>query len=475
VAEGFAADPFFFEVAGARLFRSSYVVAAPAGLGLEVDGHGMPAPPVVREGPDDVVRAVARDVPAHVPEPGGPSSTEHMPFLHVGVGGGREALQLGLADAIVDRTRPTEDLRALAREVRAAAGPGASPAALARAAWARVARAVLGQGGALGEEASVVLSRGRGGRLVVLKALLSELGLRARIALARPFSADPSPWRFPSHSFSYPLLRIEAGGETVWTDPSLRLGALGTLPAVVEDVEALVLPEPGEAPEVARTPSRPRGELGRELRIRIDLAEDGTAAISGEDRYGGAVAAAAKAALEQLDALDRRHTVEAMLARSFRGLQLTEASISGEDDPDAPLVIRWRGSAPKLARQAGDRLVLDAEILPIQLGAEYVRVAGRTTPLLVASPMRLLQRLELSAPAGLAAVTVPSRSLETPFGSFVRKETSEGGVLVREDRLDLERGRITPDRYAGFAAFAAAVDEAQAQETVFAPGQRPRG
>jgi hypothetical protein len=34
---------------------------------------------------------------------------------------------------------------------------------------------------------------------------------------------------------------------------------------------------------------------------------------------------------------------------------------------------------------------------------------------------------------------------------------------VREERLDLARGRVPPDRYVEFAAFAGAVDAAQEQ------------
>ena len=47
---GHAADPFYFQVPATPLFRSTYVVRAPAGLGLEVDAHGMKAPPVARRG-----------------------------------------------------------------------------------------------------------------------------------------------------------------------------------------------------------------------------------------------------------------------------------------------------------------------------------------------------------------------------------------------------------------------------------------
>jgi hypothetical protein len=461
-------------VQGSRLFLSTYVVAAPAGLGLELDAHGMEAPAVRREGDLEVVRAVAHDVPAQIPEPGSPPTTELLPFLHVGVGGGREELHRFVAEAAAGRARPTEELRALAGEVRTAAGPGAGPAALARAAWERVSRTVLGQGGAFGDEASVVLSRGRGSRIVVLQALLEALGVRARIALARPFGADAQEWRFPRHAlWAQPLLRVEAGGEPVWLDPGNRLAPWATIPPSVLDVEALLLPAPGEPLEVVRTPAKTGVEERREVRVRIALDADGGAAIEGEDRYFGATGAQAKSAVEQLDASERRQVVESMLARSFAGAALEEAALVGEEDPEAPFVIRWRGRVPRLARAAngGGGLVLDEAVLPAGMSARLVQVASRTAPLLVEASEKMVQRVEIVAPEGLVPVAAPPHRAEGPFGSFSRTEAVEGRTLVREERLELARGRIPPERYPELAAFAGEVDAAQGAPTALVPAQ----
>jgi cellulose synthase operon protein C len=469
---GIAADPFFFRAEGSRLFRSSYTVVAPASLGLELDVHGMAAPAIAVEEGRAVVHALALDVPAHVAEPGSPAVTELMPFVHAGVGGGREAVHLALADAVADRARPTEEILATAGEIRRAAGPDAGEVALVRAASAHVSRNVLGQGGAFGEEASVALSRGRGSRLLVLKALLSALGIDARIALARTFTSDPGAWRFPGFGlYSHALLRVSAGGEVLWLDPGLRVAPFATIPSVVCDVEALLLPAPGGPAEVVRTPARSRVDERREVSVRIALEADGSAEVEGEERYHGAAGAAAKAAVERLDASGRRQVIESMLARSFRGVSLAEATMLGEDDPEGPLVLRWRGRLARLARPAGGDagLVLDAPVLPSRLGARYVQVASRSAPLLVQVPERVVQRVEIRGPEGLVPTASGPRAIESPFGAFSRAERVEGRTLVREDRLELSRGRIAPERYGEFAAFAAAVDSAEEVPTAFSP------
>ncbi len=466
-----AADPFFFRTGGTRMFLSRYVAAAPAGFGLAVDPHLVTTPVPSREGAYEVYRVAARDVSAHVREPGQPPLGELLPHVQVGLVGDRAEVQKDLADFFPQTLRATEELRAFARAVRADAGKGAAPGALARAAWARVSREILGAGDD-GFAASESLSRGRGNRLVVFQAVLAELGVRSRIAFARPFSSDSTPHRFASHAlWSYPLVRIEAGGETIWHDPSLRLAPLGTVPEAVLGVEAIVVPLPGEPLEVARTPERAAVPDRRESKVRIVLAPDGSAELEGEDLFVGASAASAKAAVERLDAAERRQLVEATLARTFRGLTLANAEILGEADPAAPFALRWKGTVAGLARAGNGGLVLDAPLLPARLGARWVQVASRATPLVVTVPDRSEQRIELVAPPGFLPEPAPPFASDGPYGSFARTERAEGRSLVREERLLVRRGRVPAESYPDFASFATAVDRVQQAPTTLRKGE----
>jgi hypothetical protein len=497
---GFAAQPFFFRVAGTRLVRSTAVVRAPAGLGLAADARGLPAPEVVREGDRELLRATREDVPAFVPEPGAPPETEVLPFLQAGVGGGLAPFHAKLADAVLERTRPTEELRALARAVRADAAPAASPAALVRAAHARVAREILDGGGlpsGLSEDASEVVSRGRGSRLVVLKAVLDLLGVEARFALARPFSADAGPWRFPPPSLhGVALLRVRARGigaggpagasarggvaegaapGELWIDPGLRLAPLGALPPGVLGQEALVLGAPGEPLEVARVPAQALAPDGEEFEARVALDASGGAVIAGSLRLRGGAAGAARAWAERLGPDERRQAVEGMLQRSFRGFALGELELAGEHDPEAPLELRFSGAAPSLLRDADGGARLDGAVQPARLSARFVARAARTTPLLVAAEDRSRVTVTVVPPPGLSPRARAPVALETPFGSLARTERVVDGALVREEEVVLLRGRIAPERYGEFAAFAAAVDEAQRNGPVFEAAPQAEG
>ena len=179
-----------------------------------------------------------------------------------------------------------------------------------------------------------------------------------------------------------------------------------------------------------------------------------------------------KGAIERLDASERRQLVEQMLARTFRGLSLAAVEIVGEQDRSAPFTLRWRGTVGALARAANGGLVLDAAIEPARLGPRYVQVAARTTPLLVPLPETVEQRIEVVGPEGFRPEPAPAGAVDGPFGSFARTERADGRTLVREERLVLRRGRIAPERYGEFAAFAGAVDDLQRRPASFA-GQVP--
>lgn len=461
-AMGYAADPFFFQAPRERLFRSTYVVRAPAGAGLAADAHGMPAPAIAREGGADLMRAERRDAPPLVPEPDAPGMSEVMPFVAAGTGASREAFQRSIADRLAGRTLPTEELSAFVRQIRAESrDPG--PLGLARTAYARIARTILGDGPLL-QDASEVLSRGRGSRLVVLRGVLEALGLEVRVAVVRPFSADPASYRFPTPSL-YPaqLLRVRAGGQVVWLDPSARMNAFGAIPTWLADCEALVLPAPGEAPSVDRTPAAAGGDV-KETELRVALSPDGGAELSGAERYPGWTGAMLKAQLESLDATQRRQAIESMLSRGFQGIAVAEVSFEGEDDPDAPLVVRWRGRSPQLARPADGGLVFESALAPAGLAGRYVRLATRTTPLLLQAAERSAARIEIVPPAGMQVVAEPPARLASRFGLYERSdEPGAGGSLLRSERLELGRARIPPQTYAEFSAFAAGVDALQEQ------------
>jgi hypothetical protein len=307
---------------------------------------------------------------------------------------------------------------------------------------------------------------------MLLKALYQALGVKARMALVRSFGADPVSSRlYRPELYGYALLRVEVGGKAIWLDPTMRLTPFGLLPGPVRGCEALILPEPGEAPEVTRTPET--GADGREISIALSIAPDGSGTVEGTERYLGFEGTAAKGSLEQMDAASRRQMMEQALSQTFRGLALETVNVSGEQTPGDPLSIQYRLRVPHVARVEGGQVILDGPLFAARLGPRYLSRAARETPLLLGADQRVTMHLAISVPRGTRLSAGSDANLSSEFGSFSRTSRQDGDKVVREDRFFLRRGRIMPGNYADFARFAQGVDEAQAQPMVFATPAAP--
>jgi hypothetical protein len=475
---GFSGEAFYFR-GDSPLWRSSYVMVAPAGTGMEVDAHRMAAPERRVEGGREVVRVLRERVPPLAPEPHAPSDPELVPFIQIGAGAGRLELARALADRMLDSFRPNAEVIAFAREIAASVPPGERTGeALAKAAYRKVDEVVLGLG-SMSEGAGSILSRRRGSRTVLLKAVLDVLGVRARIALVRGFGKDPASYRFPEPSlYGHAVLRVESGGRVAWLDPSLRWTPYGVLGPDFRGVEALVLPAPGEQVQVTTTPPDDRANR-RIVTVRVALEADGGASVEGTDRYGGFEAAGLRSALEQMDAQSLRQALERALAGSFGSVRLTSVDVEGERDVDRPLVLRWRARARHWARVEDGRVVVDTPVVPARLGARFLQRATRETPILIGASERSTLALEVVPPPGFTPTPAAPCEIASRYGRYRRTETSESGGILRREEYDLERGRVAPTEVAAFSAFAASVDGAQEAPVVFTRSTlgdaRPRG
>jgi hypothetical protein len=94
--------------------------------------------------------------------------------------------------------------------------------------------------------------------------------------------------------------------------------------------------------------------------------------------------------------------------------------------------------------------------------ARYAPLAARETPLLVPSSEQARLRIQVTPPPGSTPAAGAPRDVQAPQGRYRRAEREEGGVLVREDAVEVRRSRVSPADYPAFARFAGEVDEAQA-------------
>jgi hypothetical protein len=155
---------------------------------------------------------------------------------------------------------------------------------------------------------------------------------------------------------------------------------------------------------------------------------------------------------------------EAYVARLVPGARLDSLQISGRDEPDEPLVLRYVFEVEALGRRAGTRWAVPG-MFPTSLAASYARMPERTTTQMVSAPQDLDVTIHLDTPGDEAPPGPQPVQLRGPHGaSFTARSRDEGDTLVLERQVRVPMMRVTPAEYGQFAQFARAVDQAEARE-----------
>lgn len=468
---GFTAGAFYFQVVRQPNARSTYVVLAPKGTGLQVDAHGLTVAPVTTEGDDEVFRHEARLMPPFIPEGGSsPNPNEWLPFVMVGAGQqGNEGLVAAYADAFLDRAQVTQEVRAFAD---AAAGDATGVEAV-RAVYDAVMKKLSGRDAGLTVSAAASVAQDRGSRTWLLTAALRARGFDARVVAVRAFTADPAAYRFPEESLlPYVCVLVRLGDFSLWLDPAQRFAPFGELPeAALGAREAWVFPEPGRAAERLTTPARgPRQP--KDTACTLTLAEDGAATGECVETYVGFDAAMWKEVLESLPPDQREQQLQAARGHLFGGADLSKPEFETTGNA---VTVRYGVSARRFGRVEGDaQLVAGALTSPYNLGRRYLSTAARRTPLFIEATDAAHAVTRLKLPAGWAfSQPVGELTLTGPNGRFVRREKQTGDEVEVEEEFRLEQSRLQPSDYGDFMRFAGEVDLLQQRDVLIGrPPQR---
>ncbi len=469
---GFTASAFYFQVARQPNARSSYVVIAPKGSGMEVDAHNVVAPKPRLEGELEVLRHEERRVPPYIPEPlGPPTANEWLPFVSVGSGQrGNEGVVHAYADAFLDKGLITWEVDAFAREaVKDLPAPGGIDAV--KAVYAAVQHKLSGRDAGLSVSAAASVAQDRGSRVWLLKAALDALGFDVRLVAVRAFTADPAPYSFPNEGLlPYICLRVQlAGAAPVWLDPLVRFAPFGELPEfALGGLEAFVLPESGKAMEKIKTPER-SNRPGKSVTLELKLDEEGQLSGKGVETYSGFEAAQLSEALESLSPDQRDQALQAALSRYFGGADLSKLQVDARRGVGAPVIVSYEFIARRFGRlESPGRLIAASLTYPLMVGRRFLAVPSRVTPLFIDSSEASSTSATLTLPAGwVLSSPVGEVKISGPSGEYVRREVQQGAQVKVDEEFRLTQSRIAPKKYDSFAQFAGEVDLVQQRDLLF--------
>lgn len=468
VMPGATPATFFFQLANQPNAWTTYRVIAPKGSGLTVDArNGVQTAPVKTQGNEEIFHHEEHNVPPYIVEPNAPPSQEEiLPLVTLGVGQrGSEGLLHYYGDVFYERGRISHEVEVFAR---GAVGDKTGADAV-QALYEAVMTKLSGRDAGLGQTAAASVSQDRGSRLWLLKASLEAVGIRARLAAVRTFSANPNASMFPSESqFPYVALRAEPeGSDPIWLDPTVRFSPFGQLPEqALGEREAYLLPEPGRPLTRVKTPG-PSKIFGR--RVELNLTLDATGKLTGEgtEVYEGIEGAITSEQLKALSEDQRNQALQSALSRYFNGADLGDVTVTLVEKVGTPLTVKYAFTANRFARVDKGRMMLAPLTFPSMLGRRYVQLSARRTPLYIDNTERTRTKVTLQLPEGYAlrgeAMVTDEK---TKFGNYRRVEKVDGRTLTIDEELSIPMSRVPPPEYESFGGFAGEVDLIQTRDLV---------
>lgn len=457
-------DRFYFQSFEVPFDRSELTLIVPESVRPVVDPRGeAPRTEETIEDGQRVLRWRVQESRPRTLESGAVSAREYLPSVLWGYNATWEQYVESLRDVLIDREVRDPAHERLVREIVGRDGR-ATPEQRARAIYQWVIANVDDTNDAFGQAATMVHARS-GNRARVLTYLLHVAGIDADLALARSFAHDSTPSDLADdETYQFLVVRMQGSAGPIWLWPGARGTAFGFVPLepMIRGQEALVLNERAERATVT-DPGIESDRTHIEADVRLD--GEGGAHVEVVETFVGASAVAWR---NQLEGVPAAHLEDVFarqyVARIAGGARMSELRITGRENAEEPLVLRYAFDVARLGRiTGGEHLV--PQLYVLGLTNNYAALARRTTTQVLAGGARdVTMRVHL--PEGAEPPVLPDeRTFTAPGGMQATWSSSvEGGVVTIERRVRLARARIGAEQYADFARFCRGYDEAEQLE-----------
>lgn len=463
--EGGAVGPrFYFQNFETPFDWSTLTLIAPPDVEIVVDPRG-PAPTTERreEGGLRVYQWQVHESRPGVPEPGAVSPREVFPSVAWGTRATWAQYIETIRDMLLDRDVRDPLAARLVAEV--IGNDRASAEQKMERLYHWVVDNVEETGDLFGQGATMALTR-TGSRARVLVYLLRLAGIDATLAMVREFDDDETVGVLPDDE-TYATLLVRARGTDGdrWMSTAERGAAFGVLPPLTRGMDAIVLSGADAGSEV-RVAMPPVEAETRTVEVEVWMETSGGARFDVTETFRGADAAVWRQQLENVPAAELEDLFDqGYVSRLLPGAHTTSLRITGREDTEMDLTIRYEFEVDELGREVRDvRLV--PSLFPTLLTPSYARLPERRMTQVIGDDLAIDASVTIHAPAGTTIGTLPdAERIEGPNGALATwsvTSTSDGARIERSVRVP--RMRVRPEGYAELATFCRSVDEVEAFE-----------
>ena len=303
--------------------------------------------------------------------------------------------------------------------------------------------------------------RQRGDRSAALQLLLASRDFNTAEVALRSVDADPISRPIFDHSaWGYRALRVDLNGRSYWLDPEDDDALFNLLPRSVQGSVAIDLRSPDTLLQV---PVSSRESWQNRISATLTIGADGSVQGLLTENVPRSDAAAFRRFVHAVpDDQERLQRSERRLSRTFPSIALSELTVDGLQDLDAPLSVRYAFTAQGFARVETERLHYEGALFARPLAQAFAQASERNAPLRVDAYLDETVRSEFRPPVGFsllqppAAVAIDCRGL-----SFHRTTKLDGNVLTIEHTITAPFQYLDAAEYPAFATCAASIEEAQ--------------
>ncbi len=306
---------------------------------------------------------------------------------------------------------------------------------------------------------NLVWESSKGNATLLLASIYDELGFDYDLVLTRPAIMDTFLFNIPMPAnFSYMILRLQLGDETIWVDPNLRNIAFGYLPFRFRGGQGFVLNAKKESritlPEFEDETER------IETMYEMDFNADGSVSASGSEKFFGSFASQLVDGYAAMNRPETKQRVEAGINQTFPGAEVSQVQIT-EDLPPGEFELTNRFRLPELGQFDKKGLTLPYPLPHVRLLERYGRLASRTTPIAISRPSYNVATLKLNLPLGYRWESKTDVLREdTAFGRYelvVERESDQTLTIKRTYHLKAQM--VAPEQYQEFLVFCRAMVE----------------
>ncbi len=325
----------------------------------------------------------------------------------------------------------------------------------------------LGIGGLQPFEASVVDQTGYGDCKALsnyMIALLQEVGIKGYYALINAgWDAAPVQTDLPSHQFNHAIVAVPNAQDTIWLECTSQTNPFGYLGTFTSDRYALLISEQGST--LVKTPAYNEEQNSQIRTADVFIARDGNAKVSVSTTYTGLQYEndGLYAVLNQKDALEK--WLHSNINIPSFDLEYFEVDHIKEKLPSARIDVKLNIAG--LGTGSGKRFFLNPNLMNRNSFVPEIN-QNRQSDIVIKMGWTDFDTIRYYLPEQIYPEFIPESILiSSVFGDYEASFAVEGGTLVYYRRIQLKKGRYSPDNYEALREFYTNIRKADNTRMVF--------